>query len=361
MPKLRPKWSDPLWLRDTTYRFVNVGDGPAFDVVITSRGEDLRGFGMPSATVAETHISIVRPREHVDVTFEVRTDGFPERPANLDPRREGWPPIAVGLTIAWNDVRGWKPRPDKKDVWIAAEHFGFARGHYAGKSLPPNRMPTSKGGQGGALSEFVQFERVLNTWIASTDQLRQSLVKWETDPDRGKRLFSNELGAQTTALGELRRDIDGLALAVFVSLTMLHEHSKRVLVHCDAASRQHFRRARDDLRRRFPIAAHTGTIRNYIAHQGLLDWTVSHTLYTDSITIEINLNPNLDWARTRDRKRTEVENIMFTEFLKRYEQPAGSPTIPLREAIDSLVEANHAPMLYLYRAALTAIEPRVWR
>lgn len=319
---------------------------------------------MPSVEVPETHIPRVVPRAYVDVEVQVTSTELPERPPSLSPRTAGWPPIAATLTLAWNDIGGWAPRTDDPDPFGADEYFGFTRQHYSTLSLPPNQLPkdyrwpadrSMSVAKGEALTQLVQFERVLDIWLSTSEELLEAVNTWESDIERGRSVFSRDPVVSARANSEMRQDLDRLTLTTFVSMTILHDHAAKMLGYCDVDARQGVTNMKALLHRRFPSARHAGTVRNYLVHHQLLNWICSHTYGESTLTIGVDLKPILRWASTRDQKRTEVENVMFAEFLQQYGASGRADTVPLRTWMDELVGANRDPMLALYRNASIAI------
>lgn len=362
--KPAPRWSDPVWVGDTTYRFVNVGDGPAFDVIYMTTKDEVEFPGMPRVHVPETRIDVVPPGRFFDLQVQVLEHSYPERPAELDPQAVGWPPISSVITLAWNHKRSWSAMPDADDPFGAKDYFGFERSNYSTLTLPPNRLPPSQqhgriyrrpGSANKALMEFVQFERVLNTWLSSATDLREAINSWETNVDKGRDLFSNDRDISQRAHGQLRLDLDALTLTTFVALSMLQEHASRMLLLCTPETRLNIAAKRDLISRKFPFTRHAATVRNYLAHRALLDWIVSHSHGTSTCSIEVDLAPILSWAQTRDKNRTEAQNILFTEFLKQYGDLGTAGSISLRTWIDELVEGNREIMLSIYHEALHAL------
>ncbi|WP_146077807.1 hypothetical protein [Pseudoclavibacter sp. AY1F1] len=93
----------------TSYRFVNVGDMPAFDVVSLGEARDDPFSDSPPSHIQKTHIGMVPPGKCIDVTVQVADSTWGERPAGASEGSMGWPPVASLLTLVWNDNRGWKP------------------------------------------------------------------------------------------------------------------------------------------------------------------------------------------------------------------------------------------------------------
>lgn len=356
-----PRWSDPVWVGDTTYRFVNVGDGPAFHVIYKTSKDGVAFPGAPHVHVPETRIDVVRPGRFFDLQVQILDDSYPERPAELDHREVGWPPISTVITLAWNHKRSWSAAPDSDDPFGAKDHLGFERSNYSTLLLPPNRLPSSqqrgriyerRGSANKARAEFVQFERVLNAWLASANDLRQAINRWETNVDKGRDLFSSDSRISQQAHGQLRLELDASTLTTFVTLSMLQEHATRMLFLCTPEIRQNIAAKRDVISRKFPFTRHADTVRNYLAHRALLDWITSHSHGTSTCSIEVDLAPILSWAQTRDKNRTEAQNILFAEFLKQYGERGTAGSIPLRTWINDLVDGNQEIMLSIYQEAL---------
>lgn len=364
--KPRARWAEPVWVSDTTYRLVNVGAAPAFDVIVLSAPDSPPWDGMPATSVSEIHIDVVAPGAWVDIEVRVDTDDLPERPPGLSPRVAGWPPISPQIALGWNDKRGWKPKTGDEDLLGALEFFGFERAHCSTRSFPLNKLPapaprvrsrdTPRSVQ-RALERFVQFERVLNVWLSSTQAVLTALNEWEDIKGKGKLLSPRQNPNGTTqATGQLRFDLDQPMLAAFVSLTLLHEVATEMLAICEEPIRQSIHNRRDQLRRKFRFASHTDTVRNYLAHRALLDWSVVYRTAPSSLTIEIDLHPLLDWAHTRDKSRADPGNIMFADFLKQYGDHGHRPVIPLRTWFDEMLEGNYEIMILTYQGSLSAIE-----
>lgn len=359
-----PRWSEPVWTEGTSYRFVNVGDAPAFEVVIVTEDHDVPFSDLPSGEVPETHIAMVPPGKPINVTVQVTDYALGERPTGTSERTTGWPPVAPLLTLAWNTEQGWTPPADGEEPLI---RFGLAtapRQCYLQLSLPvnqlpdkvrPNRRTRASARRDAAETQFVQFERVLNIWLSSSDTLTRALRDWTTSIPQGRAILGDDAEAKSRAWAKLRQDLDGATLAAFTSLAMLRDHAKALRGYCDADACAEIASVHDKARREHPFSHHAETVRNYLAHQALLDWVISYSASTQQLEIEVSLQPILDWASTRDRNRTEAGNVMFAEFIKDYGDLDRVTQIPFRTWIEQMLGGNKDAMLLTYRHAQAAV------
>lgn len=363
--KPTPRWSDPVWTEGTSYRFVNVGDAPAFEVVIVTEDQDVPFSDFPSSEVPETHIAMVAPGKAIDVTVQVTDSNWGDRPAEASKRSMGWPPVAPLLTLAWNTERGWTPPADQDEPPLRFGLETAPRQHYMQLTLPINSMPDkarpvrrtrASAQRDAAEDQLVQFERVLNIWLSSSDAVTRALDDWTTSIPRGRALLGDDAEARSQARAQLSQDLDGPTLAAFTSLAMLRDHAKTLRGYCDADAVAEIRSIHDRARREHPFSHHAETVRNYLAHQALLDWVISYTHWTQQLEIEVDLQPILDWANTRDRNRTGAENVMFAEFIKDYGHLGRVTTVPFQTWVEQMLGGDRDAMLLTYRRAAEAVE-----
>lgn len=363
--KPTPRWSDPVWTKDMSYRFVNVGDAPAFDVVILGKARDDPFSGFPPSHVPRTHIDVVPPGKAIDVTAQVADNTWGDRPAEASKGSMGWPPIAPLLTLAWNTDRGWKPDSDEDEPLLPYGIPDEPRQCYRQLIMPMNQMPAKQSRvrrtrasarRDAAEDQFVQFERVLNIWLSSSDALTRALEDWSTSIPRGRALLGDDAEANIQAWSQLGQDLDGPTLAMFTSLAMLRDHAKTLRAYCDEDARAEIQSTHHNARRDHPFSQHAETVRNYLAHQALLDWVISYESSTQQLEIEVDLQPILDWAETRDKKRTDPSNVMFAEFIKDYGHLGRVTQIPFRTWIEQMLGGDRDAMLLTHGRAYEAIE-----
>ncbi|PPF32818.1 hypothetical protein C5E05_18955 [Pseudoclavibacter sp. AY1H1] len=353
-----------MWTKDMSYRFVNVGDAPAFDVVILGEARVDPFSGFPPSHVPKTHIGMVPPGKSIDVTAQVADNTWGDRPAEASKGSVGWPPIAPLLTLAWNTDRGWKPDRTEDEPLLPYGLPDDPRQCYRQMIMPMNQMPAKQSRvrrtrasarRDAAEEQFVQFERVLNVFLSSADALSRALEDWSANTPHGRALLGDDAEAQSRARAKLRQDLDGPTLAMFTSLAMLRDHAKALRAYCDEDARAEIQSTHDKARREHPFSHHAETVRNFLAHKALLDWVISYAYSTQQLEIEVDLQPILDWARTRDRNRTEAANVMFAEFIKDYGDSGWGPNVSFQEWIDQTLGGNKHAMLLTYRRAWEAV------
>lgn len=361
-PRRRAKWSKPVWIRGTEYRIVNVGDAPAYDVVFgTNNDQDLDWVtGWPAGRVPLIEKGCVPPGGRLDFEVQVSMVGLPDRPARLKESEAGWPPVFAVVSLSWNDVRGWKPASEQEAVSDTPGTVWPVRAHRQAQALPPNRLPRTRSAErppdDRAWEQLVQFERILNMWLESTDRLDRKLGELEGDTQTAQELFSKEPEAHMRALGELRRSLDQPTLVAFITADMLEQHARAVTQLCSEQAQRDIDSRRNKLRSSFPFMVHINIIRNYLLHHRLFDWSAQFSYSDSKLSIMLNLEPILDWARVGAKHRTEVSIVKFASFVEEYEDRSRRTQIPLRQWVDYMICGNRELMCLVYAEVLNSLD-----